>query len=335
MATVLAITTKGHHSKVDAKALAQIWRIRLGPTQQTLKTTTQVGIRHDVHPLSCWYKTDIIHGCNSRRFNTTMYFDTLFPEFRSLNVNTCAQLFTDTEIISLHPSNSKAEAGNFFNKFIDDIRIPMNMRFYHAEKLLLEGTEFMKTIKKHSINWSFTGPYSHWKNRAEGGVKRISFKWKITMRRTGCSPRLWDYGMKHDDELLSWILTKYGRPPLENLTVDTIDLSEYLDSDFYDMVWYRGTLSGEKGEAFPGRWLGISHRFGTGMCYWVLNKKGNVISRSTVQHVTKEDILNPKLKETLELSDKKIKEKLADEKHELESCPGNKFFQEYVLLDKE
>ena len=54
------------------------------------------------------------------------------------------------------------------------------------------------------------------------------------------------------------------------------------------------------------------------MYYWVLNKQRNVISQSTVQHVTNEDILNPILRETLELADKNIKEKLADEKYELE-----------------
>ena len=44
--------------------------------------------------------------------------------------------------------------------------------------------------------------------------------------------------MKHDSELLSLIVPKYGRPPLENLIGDTIDLSEYFDFDFYDPVWY-------------------------------------------------------------------------------------------------
>ena len=76
----------------------------------------------------------------------------------------------------------------------------------------------------------------------------------------------------------------------------------------------------------PGIWIKISHRVGAGMCYWVFNKQGSVISRYTVQHVTKEDLLNPTLKETLEIADKKIKEKLADEKHELESCPGKSSF---------
>ena len=62
------------------------------------------------------------------------------------------------------------------------------------------------------------------------------------------------------------------------------------------------------------------------MYYWVLNKQRNVISQSTVQHVTNEDILNPILRETLELADKNIKEKLADEKHELELCPEKSSF---------
>ena len=60
-----------------------------------------------------------------------------------------------------------------------------------------------------------------------------------------------------------------------------------------------------------------------------------MISLSTSQHITKEDILNPKLKETLELADNNVKEKLADEKHELESCTENKFFHKYIILDEE
>ena len=115
--------------------------------------------------------------------------------------------------------------------------------------------------------------------------------------------------MQHDVKFPSPIAPKYGRPPLKNLTVDTIDLSEYLDFNFYNPVWYWDTLSGEKGEA--------SHRVGAGMWYWVLNEQQNVISRSMVQHVTKEDILYSILKKTLELADNKINGKLADNNHKL------------------
>ena len=112
-----------------------------------------------------------------------MYFDTLLPKFRSLNGNTCAQLFTDTEFISLYPSKSKVEAGGCLNKFIDDIVIPMNMRFDHAAEFLGAGNELMKSIKNHSINWNVSEPYSHWQNCAEDGIKRIKLIWNSTMQR--------------------------------------------------------------------------------------------------------------------------------------------------------
>ena len=59
---VLSITTQECHSKVDYKTLVQRWSIGLGPKQHNLKTTTQVGIRHAVQPLTCWYKKYTIQG---------------------------------------------------------------------------------------------------------------------------------------------------------------------------------------------------------------------------------------------------------------------------------
>ena len=49
-----------------------------------------------------------------------------------------------------------------------------------------------------------------------------------------------------------------------------------------------------------GRWLGVSnrvgaalyywHRVGAALCYWILTKTGKVIARTTVQHMTQEDV---------------------------------------------
>ena len=46
-------------------------------------------------------------------------------------------------------------------------------------------------------------------------------------------------------------------------------------------------------EANPkiGRWLGVAHRVGSALCYWILKENGSVLARSTVQHVTREDTL--------------------------------------------
>ena len=70
-------------------------------------------------------------------------------------------------------------------------------------------------------------------------------------------------------------------------------------------VWYWETLSGEKGGNLPKISLGISLLIGAEICYWIWNKNWNVSSRSTVQHIAKEDLQDPKLKEMLASIDNK------------------------------
>ena len=34
------------------------------------------------------------------------------------------------------------------------------------------------------------------------------------------------------------------------------------------------------------RWLGVSHRVGSELCYFVMNKKGNILFHTTIQYIT-------------------------------------------------
>ena len=56
--------------------------------------------------------------------------------------------------------------------------------------------------------------------------------------------------------------------PLQYVTGETPDISEYLDFGFYDHVSYKENT--RLGMAAIGTWLGISHRFGGIMSYWIL-----------------------------------------------------------------
>ena len=76
-----------------------------------------------------------------------------------------------------------------------------------------------------------------------------------------------------------------GRTPIEIITGETPDISEYLDFSFYDWVTYRSNAG--LGELSLGRWLGVSHKIGQLMSYWVLTEKGRVISCTTVQRLTR------------------------------------------------
>ena len=75
-----------------------------------------------------------------------------------------------------------------------------------------------------------------------------------------------------------------GCVPIEEVTGETADISEYLDIGFYDRVWYHANAG--LGERLHGRWLGVAHRIGSLMSYWILTQTGSVIARTTVQLVT-------------------------------------------------
>ena len=61
----------------------------------------------------------------------------------------------------------------------------------------------------------------------------------------------------------------------------TPDISDYLYFTFYDWITYRKNYS--LGELSIGRWLGVSHKVGQMMSYWVLPVSGHVIPCVTVK----------------------------------------------------
>ena len=71
--------------------------------------------------------------------------------------------------------------------------------------------------------------------------------------------RLWDYAMVHISKLMNMTARgSSGRTGHEEITGETPDISEYVDFDFYDWVWYWDTPDKENNPKI-GRWLGPSH----------------------------------------------------------------------------
>jgi hypothetical protein len=103
-----AVESNARHSSVSAEELARKWRIGLGTAQNTLKVTTQFGLRHAVHPLRRRYRTDLM-TMNLRRINTTLYTDTLISKVKSLRGMKVAQVYANDDMVSVHPMRSKAD----------------------------------------------------------------------------------------------------------------------------------------------------------------------------------------------------------------------------------
>ena len=114
--------------------------------------------------------------------------------------------------------------------------------------------------------------------------------------------RLWDY-------VFTWVcetdnifanMSKYteGRTPLEIITGETPDISEYLDFDFYDWVLYRSNPG--LGEVEVAKWLGLSHRVGRLMSYWLLLDSGIPLSATTVQQMTNNEKSTEEMQKRME-----------------------------------
>ena len=87
----------------------------------------------------------------------------------------------------------------------------------------------------------------------------------------GVPKRLWDFGLKHSAKIMQMLPRNNlrGRTAFEHVTGKTPDISEYIDFDFYDLVWYYPGVhpSISEDNRMLGRWLGVSHRIGSDMWY--------------------------------------------------------------------
>jgi hypothetical protein len=104
------------------------------------------------------------------------------------------------------------------------------------------------------------------------------------------------------------------RPGVEILTGDTVDISEWLDFEFYDPVWY-WHRPGDDDNPRVGRWLGVAHRVGSNLCYWILTSAAKVVARTTVQHLTEIEMLGPVIKKRVFDYDHWVKHLLNDRAH--------------------
>jgi hypothetical protein len=115
------------HSQVTAEELAKKWRVGIDTARQTLKVTTQLGVRTAVHPfLMRQYRTDHF-TLRYKRLNETFYADMMFAMVKSLKGNKCAQVFSAKDFLRFHPTESKAECNQALQTFAEDVGIPADL----------------------------------------------------------------------------------------------------------------------------------------------------------------------------------------------------------------
>ena len=306
--------SKERHSSVTPEDLSERWSISLHQAKETLKRTTQKIIRSAVLPLSRRYKADRMF--HLKRLDGDWSTDTLVARVTSKDKNKYGQVFANKAYFAaIYPMDSKGKAGEALKCFCTEFGVPERLTFDGSKEQTKKGTVFMKEIRRHDIDYRVTEPDRHNQNPVEGVIREIRRKWFRTMVRRRVPRKLWDYGMRWVCEIMRLTSTTAGGldggTPLEHVTGETPDISEYLDFGFYDCVWYHENAG--LGERMAGRWLGVSHRVGSLMSYWILTKSGSIISRTTVQRVTNLELQVDETKAVFAELDAEIRRRFKEE----------------------
>jgi hypothetical protein len=133
------VSSSKSNTKLHNK-IAKTFNIGLETANRTMQTTTQLALRHTLHPIHRRYRKQAAQLCYPRfsgrqgRFHT----DTFFASIPSIHNSTMGQMYTnDVHFSKFYPMKSKAEAPNTLISFMQDIGIPSELHSDDARKLTM------------------------------------------------------------------------------------------------------------------------------------------------------------------------------------------------------
>lgn len=287
-----SLVSRDRHQRTTAENLSELWGIGVNKARATMDATTQMATRSAVLPISRRYRADKMY--NVKRLSAKFATDTLWSDCKSLNQNKCAQIYSCKNGFAVCYPLTRATGdiiGDSLQDFIHDYGVPEHLTFDGARAQEGKNTKFMQSIRYHRIKHKLSGARRPNENPAESAIREIKRRWYRFMDKKCIPARLWDFVMVWVCETGNMTVSssKYanGRTPLEIITGETPDISEYTDFGIYDWVTYQ-TNAG-MGPTYLGRWLGVSHKVGQLMSYWILTVSVHVISCTTVQRLTNDE----------------------------------------------
>jgi hypothetical protein len=318
MYNVSSQITSQRQGNITNEKLSELWGISLKTAEQTLRITTQKGIKNAIHPIIRRYATKQSRlrynqlGSRHGRF----YSDTFFASVSSTCGNNMVQLFVnDIKYLCTYPMQKKSEAGSALLELIQDIGIPLAIHTDGAKELSMG--KWKTVCSDFGIKQTITEPYSPWQNQAELNIREAKKKIHLLMSRTNTPKCLWDYCASYVADITCLtandIYVLHGRTPHEMVTGNTPDITEYVEFSWYQPIIYYEDLLFPDTKRKIARWLGVAHRVGQALCYWLLANSGQVIARTTVQQLTDDELLSPVIQQEIRDFDLQVSQVLASD----------------------
>ena len=234
-------TSTERHIKMSAEVLADRFGIRLERARQTLRVTTQRGTRSALLPISRRYRAD--RQFDVKQLKGKFATNTIWAKSKTLRGNVASQIYSHKcgfNTVYHLESASGENVGYSLSNFVSDYGAPERLTFNRAAVQVGKDTRFQDTIRKDEIKSHQPGAYRPNKNPTEGNKREIKKKWYRIQAKTNAPDLVWDYGISYvcGTGNLTVNSCRYSdaRTPIECITGDTPDLSEYIDFGFYDWV---------------------------------------------------------------------------------------------------
>ena len=181
------------HLTVDSSSPSDRWGFGVAQAALNLKATTQKYVRSALLPLARRYRVDRMFG--QKMFNAHVYTDTIDARVASIHGNRYVQVFAIKEyFFDVYPNKKKSHCGDGLSEFIMDYGVPLEMTFDGYKEQTMQGTDFMKKIRKYDIDYHVSEPDRPNRNPADGVIRELRRKWFRMMVKKRVPRRLWDYG---------------------------------------------------------------------------------------------------------------------------------------------
>jgi hypothetical protein len=234
-----ATSSTVHRTNVPIEVLARRWGTTLNTAERTLTQTTQRGLRYLEGPLDRRFRTRQ-KQLDCKYIKTNMYTDTMFKEKPSVCGNTCFQLFVTSEgFVAGQPMKSKAHAYDALDYICRTYGVPQLLVSDNAKEETLG--DWGRITKHYLIRQRTTEPHSGWQNCCEDEIREVRRHLARIMSLHRCPDAFWDFALEYVVHLRQLFVRSAAsnRSPIETITGDTPDTSEYIEFDFYQWVKYR------------------------------------------------------------------------------------------------
>jgi len=282
---------------IDHTVLASRWMMSPDKALQTINVTTQRGVRTCINPtLSRRFPTND-RFARYRRLPEDLFTDTLIAGTVSKRGNKNTQVFTARNgWMRAHPMRRKGEAHEALSLLFHRDGVPPVMVVDGSKEQT--SADFRRKLKEADCHLRQTEPYSPWMQAAEGAIRELKRGVTRKMTRTRTPKVLWDHCIELEalirSHSVNGIYEANGQTPETIMTGSTADISHICEYGWYDWVMFRdNVLTFPDDKVVLGRYLGPATDVGGIMTAKILKENGQFVCRSTLRHLTQEEVDNP------------------------------------------